>query len=82
MDTKLKNSHRLAVILAVVVLLICSLGMIAAYPVFSDQMQDGLDGNDANLDSLRNMSVALIEGNYILYNEVNEETDKAYILQE
>jgi signal transduction histidine kinase len=82
LDTKLKNSHRLAVILAVVVLLICSLGMIAAYPVFSDQMQDGLDGNDANLDSLRNMSVALIEGNYILYNEVNEETDKAYILQE
>lgn len=81
MDTKLKNSHRLAVILAAVVVLISSLGMLAAYPVFADQMQDELEGNNANLDSLRNMSSALIEGNYILYNEVYEETDKAYILQ-
>lgn len=82
MDIKLKNSHRLAVILAVIVILISSVGMVLAYPVFSGEMQDELDGNQVNKEILMRMSDALLVGNYILYNEVYEETDKAYILQQ
>ena len=81
MDTKLKSSRRLATILTIAVLLICSLGMVLAYPVFSREMQSRLDGNTASADEIMRISEGLIEGNYILYNEVYEETDRAYVLQ-
>lgn len=81
MDIKLKNNHRAAIILAAAMLIICSVGMVMAYPVFSGQMQDELNGDNVNADILREMSAGLIEGNYILYNDVHEETDKAYVLQ-
>ncbi|GAA0261860.1 sensor histidine kinase [Faecalicatena contorta] len=82
MDTKLKNSHRLAVLLAIAVVLICSVGMVLAYPVFSREMQDRLDGSKVSNDEVIQIAGGLIEGNYILYNEVYEETDRAYVLQE
>ncbi len=82
MDTKLKSSRRLATILTIAVLLICSLGMVLAYPVFSREMQSRLDGNTASADEIMRISEGLIEGNYILYNEVYEETDRAYVLQQ
>ncbi|EGB90845.1 sensor histidine kinase [Clostridium sp. D5] len=55
--------------------------MVLAYPVFSREMQSRLDGNTASADEIMRISEGLIEGNYILYNEVYEETDRAYVLQ-
>ena len=81
MDTKLRNSHRLAVLLAIAVLIICSVGMVLAYPVFSREMQDRLDETKVSNDEVIQIAGGLIEGNYILYNEVYEETDRAYVLQ-
>ena len=77
MDTKLRNSHRLAVLLAIAVLIICSVGMVLAYPVFSREMQDRLDETKVSNDEVIQIAGGLIEGNYILYNEGSEETDRA-----
>lgn len=82
MDIKLKNNRRLPVIIMAAVLLFCSLTMVFVYPVYTEEMQDLIDGNSVNQDNLSMMSDALIEGCYILYNEVYEETDRADILNE
>ena len=81
MDTKLKNSHRLAVIIAVLVLLISSVGMVLTYPIYSNQLKEELDGDSIEMNTVLEMSGSLLEGNAILYNEVYEETDRYYVLQ-
>jgi signal transduction histidine kinase len=82
LDIKLKNSHRLTIIGIAALLLVCSLGMVLAYPAFSQEMEDRLDGDQTSEDVLKRLSYGLVEGNYILYNEVYEETNRAYVLQQ
>lgn len=81
MDTKLKNNHKSAILIIVVVLLICSVGMVLPYPIYGDEMKMELE-NRVNEDTLYELSDSLVEGCYILYNEVYEETDRAYVLQQ
>ena len=82
MDIKLKNSHRLAVIIAALVILLSSVGMVLSYRIYSDQLNDERSGESVEISMILEMASSLIEGNAILYNEVYEETDPAYVLQE
>lgn len=80
MDIKLKNSPRATTIITVVILLICSIGMVLVYPVFSREMKEKLDGNYGNTEQMADVAYELIGGNYILYNEKYGETNRADIL--
>lgn len=81
MDIKSKNSHRLATIIIAAVLFICSIGMVMTYPIFEGEMESSLE-HQTNEATLYSLSTSLVEGCYILYNEVYEETDRADVLQE
>lgn len=80
MDIKLKNSRRTATIITAVILFICSVGMVLAYPVFTREMKGKLNRDYVNADEMIHVADELLEGNYILYNEKYEETDRAYML--
>ena len=82
MDTKLKNSHRLAVMIAVLVILISSVGMVLSYPIYSSQLKDEMSSEKVEMSVIMEMASSLIEGNAILYNEVYEENDRSYVLQQ
>ncbi|CUX40698.1 sensor histidine kinase [Clostridium sp. C105KSO13] len=80
MDIKLKNSRRRILVFIFVLVITCSVGMVAAYPSFSRVMQSG--ENDAIYEqSLTDICRDLEIGNYILYNEVTGKIDRA-LLQE
>lgn len=80
MDIKLKNSRRRIIAFVFILILICSVGMVAAYPAFSREMQSG--ENDIIYEqSLTDICRDLENGNYILYNEVTGKADRA-LLQE
>ncbi len=79
---KLKNSHKKAVIFVLLVLLLCSVGMVLSYSIYYHDMKEQLEGKSISEDVFYGISSALVEGNYILNNEVFEETDRAYVLQE
>ena len=81
MDTKLKSSHRLAIIIAVLVVLISSVGMVLTYPIYRNQLQDELSEDTVEMSLVMEMASDLFEGNAILYNDVYEETDRSYVLQ-
>ena len=76
----MKNSHRLAVIIAALVILLSSVGMVLSYRIYSDQLNDERSGESVEISMILEMASSLIEGNAILYNEVYEETDPAYVL--
>ncbi|PWJ47450.1 sensor histidine kinase [Faecalicatena contorta] len=82
MDIKLKNSHRLTIVLILTILLVCSVGMVMSYPVFSRELQERLEEDSISEDILTEICEHLVKGNYILYNEATEVLDRAYILQE
>lgn len=82
MDIKLKNSRRLTIVLILAILLVCSVGMVMSYPVFSRELQERLEEDSISEDILTEICEHLVKGNYILYNEATEVVDRAYILQE
>lgn len=82
MDIKLKNSHRLTIVLILAIVLVCSVGMVMSYPVFSREMQERLEEDSISEDILTGICEDLVKGNYILYNEGLEVLDRAYIRQE
>lgn len=82
MDIKLKNSRRLTIVLILAILLVCSVGMVMSYPVFSRELQERLEEDSISEDILTEICEHLVKGNYILYNEATEVLDRAYILQE
>lgn len=82
MDIKLKNSRRLTIVLILAILLVCSVGMVMSYPVFSREFQERLEEDSISEDILTEICEHLVKGNYILYNEATEVLDRAYILQE
>lgn len=69
---KLKNNRNFAMVLIIVVLLLCSFGMVAAYPVFAEVMEPELKGQVSS-DRMEYSMDAMIRGGYYLYNEINEE---------
>ena len=80
MDTKLKNNHKFAGILIVVFLLICSIGMTASYPMYKNRISEA--GDRAELeDAIENIWDNLVPGIHFLYNEVYQETDQSYVME-
>ena len=66
---KLKNNRNFAVVLIIVVLLLCSLGMVAAYPVFAEVMEPELKGQ-VSTEHMENFMDEMIRGGYCLNNGV------------
>ena len=80
LDTKLKNNHKFAGILIVVFLLICSIGMTASYPMYKNRISEA--GDRAELeDAIENIWDNLVPGIHFLYNEVYQETDQSYVME-
>lgn len=69
--TKLKNSRKFAVILALLVLLFAAFAMVSTYPVYADLMEPELKG-EFPVNTMENSMDALLRGGYYLYNEVHE----------
>ena len=82
MDTKLKNSHKLGIILVFVFLLACSLVMMNNYGVIRMQLEDETDQSSRRQEALLSMGDDLIEGSYILYNEYSGDTELSDFLNE
>ncbi|MGC4018411.1 MAG: HAMP domain-containing sensor histidine kinase [Muricomes sp.] len=82
MDIKLKSSRRPTIILIVAILLICSAGMVMSYPALSRQMQGELGHNGVSEDVLMGIGENLLDGNYILNNEVSGKIDRTNLLQQ
>lgn len=77
---KLKNNRNFAVVLIIVVLLLCSLGMVAAYPVFAEVMEPELKGQISS-GRMEYFMDEMIRGGYYLYNEINEYMDLNRMMQ-
>ena len=69
MDTRSKNSRKL-VILTVIVLCICSLGMMANYGSFRTQVSSATETDSTDDGTIYGLGYTLACGNYIIYNEV------------
>ena len=82
LDTKLKNSRKFGWILIVFLLICCAVGMVGAYPVFGSQMESVQDATITDAEMLSDFVDPLSWGNYILYNEISGEKDRAYIQEE
>lgn len=82
MDTKLKNNPKIVWLAVLLVLCFCSVGMILFYPsIWSSAQKSGQQNSDdieSNLDEFN----SLVEGNYVLYNQISKETSQADILEE
>lgn len=77
---KLKSNHNFAVALIIVVLLLCSLGMVSAYPVFAEVMDSELKGQISS-GHVEYFMDEMIRGGYYLYNEINEYMDLNKMMQ-
>lgn len=84
LGTKLKNSRKAAVLLTVLVIIVCAGGMMLSYMNFYNQTQKKLKSEEQQVDEAVLESIArdMMKGNYILYNDVYEETDRAEVLRE
>lgn len=84
LGTKLKNSRKASVILAVLVLMVCTAGMLLSYTNFYSQTQNSLKDEEQQINEeiLEAIAQDMLKGNYILYNDVYEETDRAQVLRE
>ena len=81
MDTRSKNSRKL-VILTVIVLCICSLGMMANYGSFRTQVSSATETDSTDDGTIYGLGYTLACGNYIIYNEVVTETPLSDVLEE
>ena len=82
MDTKLKSGRKLSVILVVLLLAVCSLGMMLTYPVLERQNTREKNSSDRMLVDIEEMGESLALGNYILCNEYTKKTSRAEVLEE
>lgn len=81
MAIKLKNSRKFGAVLILVILFLCSFGMVAAYPVFAGVMEPTPQGQvsaDYMLDIMDNM----IRGGYYLYNEAEGGINQSQVMTE
>ena len=82
MDTKLKSSRKLNAILTGLVLFICSFGMLLSYSSLARTLDSAGETEEEIPGTIYNMGSGLAEGNYILYNEVYEETPQEEVLED
>lgn len=84
MDTKLKNNHKKTGFIHLAVILICTLGMLIFYPVYSTNVKQQMKNpmSEAIYENYLEATLRpLVEGNYLLYNEVSKETGQMDILE-
>lgn len=80
MDTKSKNNRKIAGVLIVIFLLICSVGMTASYPMYKNRISE--EGEQVERESaVENIWDNLVPGIHFLYNEVYQELDQSYIME-
>lgn len=82
LDTKLKNNSKKGSLLAVIVLLIASIGMLACYPSLSASIKDEDRKEMRKEEQMIQMLNPVLEGNYFLYNEASNEMDASDIMEE
>lgn len=80
MVTKWKNSRKTWYLLIAGILLLVSAGMTACYPIFARALKNP-DDKFVNTSQLREVMSPLSEGNYLLYNQLSEETDESEVLK-
>lgn len=69
-------------ILTGLVLVICSIGMLLSYPSLARKIDSAGEMEQEIPGTIYNMGSGLAEGNYILYNEVYEETPQEEVLED
>lgn len=82
MDTRLTNSRKKNVLLTLLVLCVCSALMMATYPSLYHWTDNALDPEEKKEGVLKEMGDDLAVGNYILYNEISNETSRSEILED
>ena len=82
MDTKSKNSRKTAALVAGIVLVIASVGMMITYQTYPGQMNRFTESGSVEVETVYDMGYGLAVGNYILYNEVTEETPPSQVRDE
>ncbi len=80
LDTKLKNNRKITGTLIVVFLLLCSLGMTASYPMYQKRITQEGEQRDVD-DAIENIWDHLVPGIHFLYNEVYQELDLSYVME-
>ena len=82
MDTKLKNNNKRGNLLTVIVLLISSVGMMLFYPAFSSYITDQDQKEMRKEEQMLDMLDPILYGNYLLYNEISNETESSEVIEE
>ena len=82
MDTKLKNNNKRGNLLTVIVLLISSVGMLLFYPAFSSYITDQDQKEMRKEEQMLDMLDPILDGNYLLYNEISNETESSEVIEE
>ena len=82
MVTKLKNSRKCSWILIFAVVLICAAGMTASYSAFSGVLDMKYNQEEEQKLALEETAKYLTEGNYFLYNEIEEVYNQDQIMSE
>lgn len=75
MDTKLKNRHKLAVVLMIVTIIAASVVMMSPYSVWYAQSQKLMESSSRSAATSTDFLVRFIEASYILYNQETERED-------
>lgn len=82
LDTKLKNNPKIVWLAVLLVLCICSAGMILLYPSIRNSAQEDRNESSNELGLYVDEFTSLAEGNYVLYNQLSKETSQADVLEE
>ena len=75
MDTKLKNKHKLAVILIALTIFVPAMAVIQQYPRYYRQTAKGQESIDKSAVCSSNFMEKFIGAGYLLYNTENSEED-------
>ena len=82
LDTKLKSNPKIVWLAVILVLCICSAGMILLYPSIRNSAQEDRNESSNELGPYVDEFTSLAEGNYVLYNQLSKETSQADVLEE
>lgn len=82
MDTKLKNSHKKGIIVVTILLVFCSVMMMAGYSDMSSSVESAESSTFRYDQAFSGIGSDLAEGNYLLYNEYSQETSRTDILRQ
>ena len=82
MDIKLKNRTKIRRALAGTVLCLCALVMLLFYPAFGEAGQEAAEDMYEGPGYLSDMLSPLLQGNYVLYNEIAKNMDESQMREE